>query len=80
MNQTNKYRIEVVYSTGDCGWEDDFPTKELGIEGFKGVIEDVKEECEPDEIEYAKLYFEEDDEIKNIMFWSFDNGFSTPAK
>lgn len=72
-----QFKAFAAYPTGDCGWEEEWNSKEESIIGFNEMIEAIKEECEPEEIDYCKLYsIDEAGNYQSIMFWSFDNGFT----
>ena len=78
------YKFAYYYTAGDSSCvSDHYTNKEEAINAFKEFVNDeIIEEFsqEDDAIDYAKIWAEdsqdEDAEIDNIMFWSFEHGYT----
>ena len=80
------YKFAYYYTSGD-GSNDSEPytDKEEALKAFKEfvndeIIEDFTEPEEMENIDYAKLWAEdsddEDAEVENILFWTFEHGYT----
>ena len=78
------YKFAYYYTSGDGSNDSDsYTNKEEALKAFKEFInEEILEDFteEDDVIDYAKLWAEdsedEDAEIENILFWTFEHGYT----
>lgn len=84
MTNTLSYRINYFYESGEGSEAESFTNEAEALTAFKEMVEELKEEweTEPTVVDYAMLYScvfdeeEEENDIKHILFWTFDWGFT----
>ena len=75
------YCFAYYYNSGDGSNDSDpYTDKEEALKAFKECVQDeiiADFSQEHEVIDYAKLWsVDEDDEEVNIMFWSFEHGYT----